>query len=193
MKINQRRLVLICFCRTSSLAFFLSLNFVLTRGLYSLIFYFSLGWNIFNPGWNFSYNCNFSNRYTELKCQSWDENLHIISTLDIKQYCHNVTLVYEFLSKCVHNYRNNEQFHYHLFCRCIVIFGWHTSTYDSYTGDNQTNTSDIRMGYEYLRLIHRWHTSAYKWYTDGWQKYIRVTYRWHTCSYNRHRDARRET
>ena len=45
----------ICFCRTFGLAFLLSLNFLFTRGYYIS----TPGWNSFNPGWDFSQDCNF--------------------------------------------------------------------------------------------------------------------------------------
>ena len=36
----------------------------------------------FNPGWNFSYNCNFFNSVYRTEISTRDENLHIISPLD---------------------------------------------------------------------------------------------------------------
>ena len=53
-------------------------NLMQKFSIYSRLLYFNLGWKIFNPGWNFSNNCNFFNSVYRIEISTRDENLHII-------------------------------------------------------------------------------------------------------------------
>ena len=50
--------------------------------IYSKLLCFNPDWNSFNPGWDFSYNCNFFNSVYRVEISSRDENLHIISPFE---------------------------------------------------------------------------------------------------------------
>ena len=122
--------VLICFSCASGLTFLLSLNFPFTRNHYisvrdeffdingipswnSYIGIFGIpSWN-FNPGWNFSHNCNFLTLVYPVETSTRDENLHIINLLNDSIDIWNCWIRAQFLNKKII-----------IKCLTIKIFVW---------------------------------------------------------------------
>ena len=50
--------------------------------IFSRLIYFNLSWNIFNPGWSFSYNCIFFNSVYRVETLTRDEKLNSESEVD---------------------------------------------------------------------------------------------------------------